>query len=249
MQPRVVVVTGAARGIGAATARAFLAKGHTVVGADVLPAERPGHGFECHYSHHLCDVSDEVAVRELFDKVRNAHGRVDVLANIAGVVVVRSFLETTWEDYRRTTDVNVGGTFLACRYAIPLMPPGSAIVNMASISGHIGQTKHIIYSMTKAAVQAMCRGLAWELAPRGIRVNSVSPGSVDTEMLRSDIRIEANESGEPYEVIKTAREHEQALGRWAQPEEIAHAVAFLASNEASFITGTDLLVDSGWVAR
>ena len=237
-------MTGAARGIGAATAQLLLDRGDVVVGFDVLPGKLPGR-----YHHLVGDVSVEGDVRRLFEWVDENHGRVDVLANIAGVVVVKDFLDTTWDDYRRATDVNLGGTLLACRYAVPLMPPGSAIVNMASISGHIGQTQHVIYSATKAAVIAMGRGLAWELAPRGIRVVSVSPGSVDTEMLRSDIQLSAAESGLPYEEVKAKREAEQALGRWAQPDEIAHAVAFLASGEASFITGVDLLVDAGWVAR
>ena len=251
MRNKIVVVTGAARGIGAATARVFLGEGHTVLGVDILPSEmsETSNGGIGTYEHHLCDVSDETSIGRLFGEIREAHGRVDVLANIAGVVVVRPFLKTTWDEFRQATNVNIGGVFLTCRAAIPLMPPGSAIVNMASISGHIGQIDHIVYSATKAAVIAMCRGLAWELAPRKIRVNSVSPGSVDTAMLHADIRIEADASGLSYDQVKAAREAEQALGRWAQPEEIVHAVAFLASDRASFITGTDLLVDAGWVAR
>ena len=93
-------------------------------------SRRADQGLPGVYEHHLCDVSDETDVQRLFDGVRDEYGRVDVLANIAGVVVVKTFVETTWADFRRTAEVNVGGTFLACRYAIPLMPQGSAIVNM-----------------------------------------------------------------------------------------------------------------------
>lgn len=252
MTLRVAVVTGSARGIGAATARELLKEGYHVVGADVLaaPDERiAATGEVRRYEHHQCDVADEAAVLRLFGDVRDRLGRIDVLANIAGVVVVKPVLETTWEDYRHVADVNIGGTIFCCKHAVPLMPPGSAIVNVASISGHIGQTEHAVYASTKGAVIAFGRALAWELAPRRIRVNSVSPGSVDTVMLRSDIASESARTGLSYEHLRAQREAEQALGRWAQPEEIAHAVVFLAGERASFITGTDLLVDSGWVAR
>jgi NAD(P)-dependent dehydrogenase (short-subunit alcohol dehydrogenase family) len=237
------VVTGAARGIGAATVKRLVRDGYSVIGIDVLPADSP------HGEHHLCDVSDEKAMATVFGTLAQRGDKIDVLVNVAGTVLVRPFLDSTWADYRRTLDVNLGGTILACRYAVQLMKPGSAIVNIASISGHIGQPQHAIYAASKGAVLALTRGLAWELAPLGIRVNTVSPGSVDTEMLRSDIRTEAARMGRRYEEVKAEREAEQALGRWARPEEIANAIAFLADDASSFITGSDLLVDSGWVAK
>lgn len=148
-------------------------------------------------------------------------------------------------------DVNLGGVFLGCKHAIPLMDEsgGGVIVNLSSVSAHVGQIDHSLYGATKGAVLAIGRALAWELAPLNIRVASVSPGSVDTEMLRSDIRIEAERTGSTFDEVKAIREKEQALGRWADPSEIAEAVSFLASGKASFVTGADLLVDCGWVAR
>jgi len=101
----------------------------------------------------------------------------------------------------------------------------------------------------KRRVIALCRGLAWEMAPYNIRINSISPGSVDTPMLRRDIDIESHKIGSPFDAVKKRREAEQAFGRGADPSEIASAVYFLASDEASLITGTDLLVDCGWTAR
>ncbi len=251
MTSRVAIVTGAARGIGAATARALIADGCTVVGVDILPPSGEAPADDAgQYEHRVCDVSDETAITPLLDAVADRHGRLDVLANVAGRVLVRPLADTTWEDYRHTVDVNLGGTFLMCKHAIPLMREyGGAMVNIASVSGHIGQTDHALYAATKGAILSLCRALAWELAPYRIRVNSVSPGSVDTPMLRSDIEAESFKYGLPYEQVKAEREAEQALGRWAQPAEIADAVVFLASERASFITGTDLLVDSGWVAR
>ena len=122
-------------------------------------------------------------------------------------------------------------------------------MNVGSVSGHVGQVDHVLYGATKAAVIGMCRALAWELAPANIRVNSVSPGSVDTAMLRGDIALESERTGSPFDEVKTLREGEQAFGRWADPSEIAEAVYFMASSGASFMTGSDLLVDCGWTAR
>ena len=215
-------------------------------GADVLDAES-----ETAYPLVRCDVADERAVNALVQRALDEHGRIDVLVNVAGVVLVKPLEETEWEDYRRTVDVNLGGTFLLCKHCIPAMKRqgGGAIVNMASVSGHVGQVDHALYGATKGAVLALCRALAWELAPWQIRVNSISPGSVDTPMLRGDIQIESERTGQSFDEVKRIREGEQALGRWADPSEIAEAVLFLAGDGASFVTGADLLVDAGWVAR
>jgi NAD(P)-dependent dehydrogenase (short-subunit alcohol dehydrogenase family) len=171
--------------------------------------------------------------------------------NIAGIVLVKPFDEITYEEYQRTFDVNVGGIFLFIKNVLPIMKKqkSGAIVNMASVSGHVGQTDHVMYGATKGAILAMTRALAWEVAPFNIRVNTISPGSVDTPMLRSDISLESNRTGIPFDQVKKVREGEQAFNRWADPVEIAKPIFFLASDEASFITGTDLLVDCGWVAK
>lgn len=243
---KVALVTGAARGIGAATANRFAEAGYAVVGADVIGPEE-----QAAYPVRRCDVSEEAAVRALVKETVDSHGRIDVLANVAGIVLVKPLEETTWDEFRRIVDVNLGGTFLLCKHVLPTMKPqrSGAIVNMASVSGHVGQTDHAIYGATKGAILSFCRALAWEVAPFGIRVNSVSPGSVDTPMLRGDVQTEAERYGLLYEAVKQTREAEQALGRWAAPAEIAEAVFFLAGDGASFVTGTDLLVDAGWVAR
>lgn len=253
-QAKVALVTGAARGIGAATVERFAAGGYQVIAADILPdAAAPllaGHaGADCHYVR--CDVADDTAVAALAHAVAERYSRIDVLANIAGVVLVKPLDETSWQEYRRVVDVNLGGTFLTCKYVLPLMKRqrSGAIVNMASVSGHVGQTDHALYGATKGAIMALTRALAWEVAPYRIRVNSISPGSVDTPMLRGDIHTEAQRTGLPYDDVKAKREAEQALGRWADPSEIAEAIYFMAGEGASFITGTDLLVDSGWVAK
>ena len=245
----VALVTGAARGIGAATARRFAAAGYHVVGADVIAREEV-QGVEDDWALEHCDVADEAAVVALVAGA-SEHGGIDVLVNVAGVVLVKPLEETSWDEFTHVANVNIGGTFLLCKHVIPVMKQGGggSIVNVGSVSGHVGQVDHVLYGATKAAVIGMCRALAWELAPANIRINSVSPGSVDTAMLRGDIALESERTGSPYGEVKKLREGEQAFGRWADPSEIAEAVFFMASSGASFVTGSDLLVDCGWTAR
>jgi NAD(P)-dependent dehydrogenase (short-subunit alcohol dehydrogenase family) len=247
----VALVTGAARGIGAATARRFAAAGYRVVGADVIEREAAADGVADDWELARCDVADEAAVADLVARTNAAGSGIDVLVNVAGVVLVKPLEETTWDEFMRVSNVNIGGTFLLCKHVIPVMKAhgGGSIVNVGSVSGHVGQVDHVLYGATKAAVIAMCRALAWELAPANIRINSVSPGSVDTAMLRGDIALESERTGSPYAEVKKLREGEQAFGRWADPSEIAEAVYFMASSGASFVTGSDLLVDCGWTAR
>jgi NAD(P)-dependent dehydrogenase (short-subunit alcohol dehydrogenase family) len=255
IEKKIVVITGAARGIGAATARVFARNGYTVYTLDTLPEgekvarEINKSGGEC--SFILCDVSNEKQVAAAIATAVQKHKRIDALVNNAGVVLVKPFEQITWEEYQRTVNINLGGIFLLCKYVLPIMKEQKhgAIVNMGSVSGHVGQIDHVMYGATKGAIIAMTRALAWEVAAFNIRVNSISPGSVDTPMLRSDIDIESKRTGLPFEQVKREREAEQAFKRWADPAEIAEPIFFLASDAASFITGTDLLVDCGWVAK
>jgi NAD(P)-dependent dehydrogenase (short-subunit alcohol dehydrogenase family) len=252
---KVAIVTGSARGIGAATLKEFAAHSYATVGLDVLEEgkkvakEINSTGGEGTFMQ--CDVSDEPRVAECIRAVGEKYGRIDVLVNNAGVVLVKPFDQITWQEFQRTTEVNLGGHFLLCKYVLPFMKrqKSGVIINMGSVSGHVGQTEHVMYGATKGAIIAMTRALAWELAPYNIRVNSVSPGSVDTPMLRGDIELESVRTGTPFEVVKQEREAEQAFKRWADPSEIAKPIYFLASDEASFVTGADWLVDCGWVAK
>jgi NAD(P)-dependent dehydrogenase (short-subunit alcohol dehydrogenase family) len=176
---------------------------------------------------------------------------VDTLVNHAGGVLVKPFDQITWDEFKRTVDINLGGHFLLCKYVLPYMKKqkGGVIINMGSVSGHVGQMDYVKYGATKGAIIAMMRALAWVLAPWNIRVNSISPGSVDTRMLRGDITLESNHTGIPFEVVKKEGEAEQAFKRWADPAEIAEPIYFLASDGASFVTGADWLVDCGRVAK
>ncbi|MCX5996697.1 MAG: SDR family NAD(P)-dependent oxidoreductase [Chloroflexi bacterium] len=196
----VAVVTGAANGIGEAVARLFSRKGYAVAILDIadrgkqVSDEIKAGGGDCVF--WKCDVASEKEVASSVEKIMHMHGRIDVLNNNAGIVLVRPLDEIHWEEYQRVVDVNLGGIFLFCKHVIPVMKKqkSGSIVNMGSVSGHVGQIDHSLYGATKGAVIALTRALAWELAPWNIRVNSVSPGSVDTPMLRSDIRIEGSGS-------------------------------------------------------
>ncbi len=252
---RVVLVTGAARGIGAATAKLFHSKGYRVALVDVLPDvitladELQASGPAC--IGLVCDVSDEAAVRSTVAATLNAFGTCDVLVNNAGVVLVAAVEDIDYGRFKQVFNINVGGTFLMCKYILPVMKAkrSGAIVNMASVSAHVGQIDHSTYGATKGAILAFSRALAWEVADYNVRVNSISPGSVDTPMLRGDIEIETRKTGRPFDELKRIREAEQAFKRWADPMEIAEVIYFLASNKASFMTGTDVLADCGWVAK
>jgi len=252
---KVVIITGAARGIGAACMRTFAKHDYCVIGLDILPEgqtvakEIQQAGGEAVFFQ--CDVANEKEVADCVKQVGDRYGLVDALVNNAGIVLVKPFDQITWDEFRHTTDVNLGGHFLLCKYVLPYMKKQNSgvIVNMGSVSGHVGQTDHVMYGATKGAIIAMTRALAWELAPFNIRVNSISPGSVDTPMLRGDIDLESRRTGVPFEQAKHEREGEQAMRRWADPAEIAEPIYFLASEGASFVTGADWLVDCGWVAK
>ena len=252
---KVVVITGSARGIGAATMKVFAHHGCTVIGLDILLEGAEITQKICEEGGDAlflkCDVADEKQVAACLAKIGENYGRVDVLVNNAGIVLVKPFDQITWDEFQHTMNINLGGHFLLCKYVLPYMKKqkSGVIVNMGSVSGHVGQMDHVMYGATKGAIIAMTRALAWELAPYNIRVNSISPGSVDTPMLRGDIDLESRRTGIPFEQVKKDREAEQAFKRWADPLEIAEPIYFLASEGASFVTGSDWLVDCGWVAK
>jgi len=252
---KVAIVTGASVGIGRAAALQFAREGYNVAiiarGAKIheVGEEVRALGVEC--IPFQGDVGVEADVKAMVALVEETWGRVDVLNCNAGIVVVKPLEDTTWEDFVSVTHVNVGGHFLFTKHVVPIMKRQmkGAIVNMGSVSGHVGQCQHGIYGATKGAIIAFTRAMAWEFADYNIRVNSVSPGSIDTPMLRSDIQLESTRLNIPFEEVKAEREKEQAFCRWAAPEEVAEVICFLASDKASFVTGADWLVDCGWVAK
>ena len=219
-------------------------------------AEREGihrkieaNGHRCLYIQ--CDVVDDVQVKRAVQRTFETPGTVDVLVNNAGIMLVAAVEDIPYEGFMCVVSVNLGGTFLLCKHVLPVLKAqrGGAIVNIGSVSGHVGQIDHSACGSTKGAIITFTRALAREVAGYSVGVNSISPGQVDTRMLRGDIQFESDKTGLPMDEVKRIREAEQAFNRWADPVKIGEAIHFLVSDKASFITGTDPWVDCGWVAR
>ena len=250
LHEKVAVVTGAASGIGEATAELFGEEGARVVVLDVDPTgEAVAQRIRSHGGAALfaaADISVEDDVRQAMALAADAFGRIDILVNNAAVFVLKG-LDASPEEWRRSLDVNVIGTALCTRYAVDVMRRGrgGSIVNLASISSFIGQPGFLTYSASKAALLNMTRCMAVDLAPHNIRVNCVCPATIRTAA--SDRHMAHTGQSEAEFLAEQAPLH--LLNRVGTPREVAYAVLFLASDEASFITGTPLLVDGGYLAR
>ena len=253
LKGKVAIITGAASGIGRATAILFAQEGAKVVVIDInnTGGSETVHIIKREKKQALfvhADVSKESDVKTMLKTVKEAHSKIDILVNNAGIVLVKPIVETTEQDFEKVVNTNYKSVFLCTKHVLPYMKKGSIIVNVASISGHVGQINHAVYGGTKGAIIALTRALAWELAPLGIRVNSISPGSVETPMLLGDVEIEAKRLGVSMEKIRKERSDVGALHRLADPKEISEAILYLASDKSSYVTGTDLLIDAGWAA-
>jgi NAD(P)-dependent dehydrogenase (short-subunit alcohol dehydrogenase family) len=232
---KVCVITGAAGGIGSTSVQRFQDEGATVVGVD-LTDDAPGD------LSLAVDVTDEDQVRELFARVRAEFGTIDVLFNNAGISPTddASVLDTTEEAWQRVQDVNLKSIFLCCKHGIPhlLETGGGSVINTASFVAVMGAaTSQISYTASKGGVLALSRELGVEFARRGVRVNALCPGPVDTPLLRE---LYAND---PEEAAR--RMVHVPMGRFAEAVELANAALFLASDEASYITASTFLVDGG----
>jgi NAD(P)-dependent dehydrogenase (short-subunit alcohol dehydrogenase family) len=239
---RVAVVTGAGSGIGLATVRRLSAEGALAVCVDVNEVAGKAAADEVGGEFVQCDVTDEDAVRALFDGVAERHGRVDIAFNNAGISPPDddSILVTGLEAWERVIKVNTTSVFLCCKYAIPHMrrQGKGSIINTASFVALMGAaTSQIAYTASKGGVLALTRELGVQFAREGIRINALCPGPVATPLL---IELFAKD---PERAAR--RLVHVPMGRFAQPEEIAAAVAFLASDDASFMTAAQFVVDGG----
>ncbi len=241
----VVVVTGAASGMGEACARLFHEGGATVIPVD-RNARAGEVASELGGVAAIGDVSSSEFCDELIAGVVAEHGRVDVLVNAAGIIVRSPAHATSDEDWDRLFSVNVAGVFYMSRAAVRVMvEQGSgAIVNFGSVWGEVGNAGHAAYAASKGAVHQLTRSMALEHAKDGIRINAVAPGEIRTPMLSSERQIPPTE-----EDLQAMADATIPMARLGTPEEVAAVVAFLASDEASYMTGSIVTVDAGYTAR
>jgi NAD(P)-dependent dehydrogenase (short-subunit alcohol dehydrogenase family) len=251
LKDQVAIVTGAGSGIGQATAVRLAEEGAKVVVVDIdragaeetvsLIKKNGGKSLAVH-----ADVSKENDTKQIAEQAKSAFGKIDLLVNNAAVFIFKG-LDATVEEWHRSLSVNVVGTALCTKYAVEEMKKQKkgAIVNLGSISAVTGQPEYIAYSATKAAVVQMTRNMAVDLATFNIRVNCVCPGAVLTPTLDRY----AAQKGMTMEQVHAAWAPAHLLNRLAEPREIANAILFLASDEASFITGANLMVDGGFTVR
>ncbi len=247
MNGKVALVTGAARGIGAASARRLAESGATVVLTDVIDDEgqaladalqADGHTAV----YHNLDVADETAWASVVAETAKEFGRLDVLVNNAGIGTMEDVEAETLEGWNRLIGINQTGVWLGMRAAIPVMRQGGSgsIINVSSIFGAVGGFGgSIAYHASKGAVRLMTKSAAIRYATEGIRVNSIHPGFIDTPM------IEQIKGTEVEQLIVS----NTPMGRLGRSEEVAEVIAFLASDAASYMTGSEVYVDGGWTAR
>ena len=246
---RSVLVTGAARGIGRATAEQFAAEGARLTVNDVaaeplaaLERQLAGGGAEVHAV--VADVADEAQVEGLVDAAVARFGGLDVAVANAGIIPLQTIDEATLEDWEQVMSVDARGMFLTCKHAIRAMRAGGgSIVCLSSISGLAGQSGQATYGPAKFVATGLTKHLAVEWAGRGIRVNAVAPGTILTDRVRE---LEHHPRGPEYLEAISAQ---HPIGRLGEPAEVAKAILFLASDDASFVTGAVLPVDGGYLAR
>lgn len=248
LKDKVAIVTGAAKGIGWGIAKVFVEEGAKVVVVDWDDAGAATADELCKSGEVIfvkCDVSNEEAVKAMIQATIDRFGRIDVLVNNAGIGVYKTVLDTSSEDWDRCLGVNLKGQFLCSKYAIPHMQKlgKGAIVNISSVHSFATVNGVAPYCASKGGITALTRNMAIDYGPT-IRVNSIAPGWVLTPLIQSIFDSYPDPAAQ-----QQMTENRQVMKRIGRPEDIGHAAAFLASDEASFITGTQLFVDGGLTAQ
>ena len=240
---RVAVVTGGCGGIGSAVCRRLAAEGAQVYAADLTEGDTSLAGA---IAFQRCDVTDETSATTLMDRVANEHGTLHVLVNAAGLEIEKSIEHTTLEEWNRIFAVNVTGTFLTSKHALPLLREAGngSIINFGSYDGFIADPGLAAYCATKGAVHALTRAMACDHGPDGIRVNAICPGYVDTPMLQSFF----GSSGD-IESLREEVRRVHPIGRYGTPEDVANLVNWLAGDEARYASGQLWVLDGGLTAQ
>lgn len=238
---KVALVTGAIGGIGRAVCERLIREGAVVYAADLCDGT-PVAGA----SGALLDVSDEAQVQALMQQVQQAHGRLDVLVNAAGIEVEQTIEHTSLEVWNKVFAVNVTGTFLVSKHALPLLreSAGASVINFGSYDGFIADPGLAAYCASKGAVHALTRAMACDHGPEGIRVNAVCPGYIDTPMLRSFFQGHGDIAS-----LESAVRDVHPTRRYGTPEDVANLVYWLASDEARYASGQLWILDGGLTAQ
>jgi 3(or 17)beta-hydroxysteroid dehydrogenase len=250
---KVAFLSGAARGIGAATARLMVKAGARVAIGDVLdePGRKIARELDALYVH--LDVSSEASWAEAMDTTVKKYGKLDVLVNNAGVFVGKGVEEATMEEWHRLVAVNLTGVVLGTRAALPhLKKSRGCIVNTASIAGLVGSQLDPLYSLTKGGVTTFTKSTALEFGRKGygVRVNSIHPGVIDTDMGQQTFAMRARALGSnDTEATRRVSTGMHPIGRLGVADDVAKGIVFLASDDASFMTGSGLVVDGGYTAQ
>ncbi len=241
-----VVITGAAGGMGLVACRRFAEEGARIFATDL----RPGAAQEVQaiapdaITYAAADVTGQDGIRAIVDGACAAlDGRIDVLYNNHGVILGKPFLETTPEDWDRVHDVDLKSVFFLSQRAVPAMPRGAAIINVSSVGGLVAMSNMTAYGAAKGGVAMLTKAMALDLTERGIRVNAIAPGAIDTPMPHDFLKDSPDKPG-----VWDAIAARHMMGRFGQAEEVVALAVFLASDEASFMTGSVVTVDGGFSA-
>jgi NAD(P)-dependent dehydrogenase (short-subunit alcohol dehydrogenase family) len=247
LENKVALISGGARGMGAVEAKLFAKEGAKVIIGDMLEdegrkveAEINEAGGECAFV--VLDVSDEDAWRKAVDEAVSRYGKLDILVNNAGIYRAHNVEETTADEWDQVMDINAKGVFLGTKHAIPAMRDagGGSIVNISSVAGLTGSKVTSAYNASKGAVRLLTKSTAIQYAADGIRANSVHPGTIETPMTEGFLADDA---------ARQDRMDRTPIGRLGRPEDVAYGALYLASDEASFVTGSELVIDGGRTAE
>ena len=243
LQDQIAVVTGGTGGIGRAICERFAREGATVYATDIA---RGDHDLPANVTYIQQDVTQEQSAIDVMAHVEQAHGKLDILVNAAGIEFEKTIEHTSLDEWNRIFAINVTGTFLTAKYAIPLMraASGGSIINFGSYDGFIADPELAAYCASKGAVHALTKAMACDYGPEGIRVNAVCPGYVDTPMLQSFFGDSGN-----IETLQKAVRDVHPLRTYGQPADIANLVNWLAGDEARYASGQLWIIDGGLSAQ